>query len=122
VAQEKIFFDMRERHSLCILVSLILFSCRFPQVKGEAPGINVVERGEKFGITLPEDHRKGETWHLVETTSHGVLERHSEMWHESEMAVDYNFRARAPGQATLTFVKRFYRDTLCRTTYIVKIR
>ena len=103
------------------LFTLILSSCRLPEIKDETPAVNGLKTETKFRVNLPEDHRTGYTWHLNDEYNKNLIERLNEVWHGNEKGLDYNFKTHASGQTTLTFVQRKFKDTLDIKMYIVKI-
>ncbi len=64
-------------------LSFLLGSCRYSEIKNEAPAINFVKVNEKFRITLPEDHTKGETWQVKRDENYQAFEDLGSVWHGS---------------------------------------
>ena len=96
-------------------------SCSYKQIKNEAPSINLIKVEEKFRINLPEDHRTGASWQLVDNYNKVAINNLNVVWHGNEKGIDFNFRALSVGEATLSFVKRKYVDTIDSKTFIVRI-
>jgi predicted secreted protein len=103
-------------------LGLVFSSCRFAEVKKEAPEINFLKTGEKFRITLPEDHRKGETWQVKKDESYQAFEDLGSVWHGVEKGLDINLKALSSGQYTLSLVKTTYKDSLELKQFIVNIK
>jgi hypothetical protein len=102
-----------------ITLSLALFSCRYPELKQQAPEVNHVKLGQKFRITLPEDHRKGETWQLKKDEHYRAFEDLGSVWHGVDKGVDFNLKSLLSGQYTLTLHKSYHQDSLEIKQYIV---
>lgn len=102
-------------------LSFLLGSCRYSEIKNEVPAINFVKVNEKFRITLPEDHTKGETWQVKRDENYQAFEDLGSVWHGSEKGLDLNLKSLISGQYTLTIYKRTYQDTLDFKQYIVNI-
>jgi hypothetical protein len=100
---------------------LLLVGCRYAEIKKNWPDINHIAPGEKFRINLPEDHSKGEIWQLKEGYSRGLVESLNAAWHGNKKGVDFNFRALAAGQTTISFQKRLYADTVENRRFVVRI-
>jgi hypothetical protein len=100
-------------------VASLLSSCRFSELKKEAPEVNSIKTGEKFRISLAEDHAKGETWYLKKDENYQAFEDLGSVWHGPEKGIDLNLKALKSGQYTLTAVKICYRDSVELKQYIV---
>lgn len=100
---------------------LLLNACRYTELKLEAPGINTLPLSEKFRITLPEDHSKGETWQFRKDENYQAFEDLGSVWHGAQKGVDFNLKALSPGQYTLEIIKLVYRDSVERKQFIVNI-
>lgn len=121
---QKVFKHLsRYLSGLLILLAIgVLFStCRYSELKNEAPAINFIKINEKFRITLPEDHSKGETWQVKRDENYQAFEDLGAVWHGPEKGLDLNLKPLSSGQYTLTFHKRAYSDTLDFKQYIVNI-
>jgi len=102
-------------------IGSVFASCRFSELKKEAPEINFLKTGVKFRITLPEDHLKGETWHVQRDENYQAFENLGSVWHGPEKGLDINLKTLSSGQYTLSFIKRTYKDTLEFKQFIVNI-
>jgi len=91
------------------------------ELKKEAPEINFLKAGEKFRITLPEDHNKGETWQLKRDENYQAFEDLGTVWHGVEKGVDINLKALSSGQYTLNLIKTSYKNKQDFKQYIVNI-
>jgi predicted secreted protein len=103
-------------------IGLTFCSCRLAELKKEAPEVNFLKTGEKFRITLPEDHSKGETWQLKRDENYQAFEDLGTVWHGAEKGVDINLKALSSGQYTLNLIKTIYKDSLDNKQYIVNIK
>jgi hypothetical protein len=104
---------------LFLTLTIAVWSCRYPELKLQAPELNTIKVGQKFRITLPENHQKGETWQLKKDESYQAFEDLGSVWHGNEKGVDFNLKALYSGQYTLTLVKIQYSDSLILKQYIV---
>jgi hypothetical protein len=100
---------------------LVFCSCQLTELKKEAPGINSVKVGDRFRITLSENHSKGETWQLKRDENCQAFDYLGSVWHGAEKGVDFNLKSLSSGQYTLSFTKRNYQDSLDTKQYIVNI-
>ncbi len=104
-----------------ILLQCLLTGCRYQEVKYAYPQENEVKKGEKFRITLPENHVEKESWSLQPGYDARVVRRLNEVWHGNEKGIDFNFEALSAGTTTLSFTQRKYADTLQTVDYKLKI-
>lgn len=112
----------KKSSAVLFLIVIVSVSCRPREVNIASPGINEVEAGKMFRVTLPEEHTSGYTWQFKsEGLNQSVVEELNAVWHGPVKGIDFNFKALAAGQTTLTFVKRKYTDTLTVNSFIVKI-
>jgi len=104
-----------------LLFGMVLFvsSCRYPELKKLAPEVNSVKMGEKFRITLPEDHKKGETWQIKKDNNYQKFEDLGSVWHGAEKGVDFNLKSLSSGQYTITVIKHTFQDSTDLKQYIV---
>lgn len=109
-------------HWISAVACMLLISCRYSEVKGEFPEINRFKIGEKFRITLPEDHLKGETWQIKKDENYRAFEDLGSVWHGQAKGVDFNLKALSSGQYTLEFSKTVYQERQEMKQYIVNIK
>jgi hypothetical protein len=91
-----------------IACSLFLISCTYQQADKVAPLENVINKGEKFRITLPENHSTGYMWQINNTFNDKVL--------------DFNFTALEKGKATVNFALIKYNDTTEVKQFIINVK
>jgi hypothetical protein len=113
-----IFISMKPLHA-CI--ALLLTACTYQSVEKTLPEINTVRMGEKFRITLPEDHSRKGTWRIMDNFDAHVVDHTSSVWHGNAKGVDFNFKSLSAGLCTLHFVSRHYNDTIAQRAYIVNV-
>ena len=106
---------------ILLLVALAAFSCRYRQLKEPLPAVHEIEAGEKFRITVPENHTNGEWSTLHDNYDPKVVERLNEVWHGDEKGIDFNFRAKELGTSTLTIIRKRFQETLDTVNFSVKI-
>lgn len=105
-----------------ILFTIILTGCSYQEIKNEAPQTNDVTSGEKFRITLPENHTTGYMWQLNNNFDDKVLDYYGSVFHGNEKGVDFNFKTLNKGQTTLNFALIKYRDTSATKQFIVNVK
>jgi len=103
------------------MLVFIFTGCSFPKLEKEAPAVNELKKGTKFRVNLPEDHTTGYTWYLSEGFDSRIIHRLNDVWHGNEKGIDFNLKAVAAGQTTLTFISRKYTDTISYKKFIVGI-
>lgn len=70
------------KNLLTLLFAIILLSsCSYQQVRQEAPTENHFSRGEKFRITLPENHTTGYMWQMNNNFDTKVLDYYGSVFH-----------------------------------------
>lgn len=106
---------------LVILITT-LTGCSYQEIKNEAPTTNDVKSGEKFRITLPENHTTGYMWQLNNNFDNKVLDYYGSVFHGNEKGVDFNFKTLNKGKTTLNFALIKYRDTSATKQFIVDVK
>ena len=111
------------KNLLTLLFSIILLSsCSYQQVRQEAPTENHFIRGEKFRITLPENHTTGYMWQMNNNFDTKVLDYYGSVFHGNEKGVDFNFKTLEKGKTTLNFALIKYRDTSAVKQFIIDVK
>ena len=64
--------------------ALLLISCSYQQADKVAPLENVINKGEKFRITLPENHNTGYMWQINNTFNDKVLDYYGSVFRGNE--------------------------------------
>jgi predicted secreted protein len=116
VHEKKIFV-----HLSAAALAVSLTACRYTELKEPAPMMHSVRTGEKFRITLPENHTKGQSWQLMTGYDSRVIRKLNEVWHGNEKGIDINLVGVSSGSTTLRFLQRQYNDTSAQVEYLVKI-
>ena len=98
-----------------------LISCSYQQANNVAPLENIFKSGEKFRITLPENHTTGYMWLMNNVYDEKVLDYYGSVFHGNEKGVDFNFSALNKGKTTLTFALVKYQDTTEVKQFIIDI-
>ena len=123
MVDSKTIFQHMNCHKITqlIIIGLVLFasSCRYPEIKKLAPEVNSVKKGDKFRVTLPEDHKKGETWQIKKDDNYQKFEDLGSVWHGAEKGVDFNLKSLSSGQYTITVIKYTFQDSTDLKQYIV---
>ncbi len=107
---------------LFILATLILSACNYQQASKEAPQENNIELGEKFRISLPENHTTGYLWQMKSDYNSKVLDYYGSVFRGNEKGVDFNFKTLEKGKATLNFALIKYRDTSEVKQFIIDVK
>ncbi len=102
--------------------SLLLISCSYQQADKVAPLENVINKGEKFRITLPENHSTGYMWQINNTFNDKVLDYYGSVFRGNEKGVDFNFTALEKGKASVNFALIKYNDTTEVKEFIIDVK
>ena len=105
-----------------IASSLFIVACSYQQANKVAPLENSINKGEKFRITLPENHTTGAMWQINNTFNDKVLDYYGSVFRGNEKGVDFNFTALESGKATVNFALIKYRDTLELKQFIIDVK
>ena len=107
---------------ISIIVCLLGVSCSFKQIDKVAPAENTISKGEKFRITLPENHTTGYMWQMNNEYDSNILDYYGSVFHGNEKGVDFNFDAIKKGKTTLNFTLIKYRDTAEVKQFIIEVQ
>ncbi len=102
--------------------ALLLISCSYQQADKVAPLENVINKGEKFRITLPENHSTGYMWQINNTFNDKVLDYYGSVFRGNEKGVDFNFTALEKGKASVNFALIKYNDTTEVKEFIIDVK
>ena len=81
-----------------------------------------MKSGEKFSITLLENHEKNYYWTLKQNTHQAAVSYLGSVFHGDKSGeVDFNFEALQAGKTELTFCLFHYNDSTETKTFIVEI-
>lgn len=108
--------------STLLLIIITLSGCSYEQARKEAPSENQFSRGEKFRITLPENHTTGYMWQLNNNYDTKVLDYYGSVFHGNEKGVDFNFKTLEKGKVTLNFTLIKYHDTTEVKQFIIDVK
>ena len=107
---------------LIFILTLCLISCSYQQADKVAPLKNVITKGEKFRITLPENHTTGYMWQINNTFNDKILDYYGSVFRGNDKGVDFNFTATEKGKAILNFTLIKYRDTADVKQFIIDVK
>ena len=107
---------------LAIISILFATSCSYKQADKVAPLENIIVKGEKFRITLPEDHTTGYMWQMNNEYDSKILDYYGSVFRGNEKGVDFNFTALKKGKTTLNFTLIKYRDTSEVKQFIIDVK
>lgn len=107
---------------IIVACNLFLVSCYYKQLDKEAPAENSITAGEKFRITLPENHTTGYSWQINNSFDNKVLDYYGSVFRGNEKGVDFNFTALEPGKATVNFALINYHDTTEVKQFIINVK
>lgn len=104
-----------------IIPVLALAACSHRQLEFEKGSgqVNKVKKGEKFRISLPEDHGTKYLWTLKKDIPNTRVDYMGSVFHGTY--VDFNFTAVGQGREELELYLYSHRDTSDRKTYIVEV-
>jgi predicted secreted protein len=111
-----------KRYFLFSFSALFFLNCSYRQTDKVAPLINDVSQGEKFRITLPENHKTGYTWQINNTFDSNVLDYYGSVFRGNEKGVDFNFVGLEKGTATVNFALIKYHDTTEVKQFIINVK
>lgn len=107
---------------LITLSSLLLISCSIKQADKVAPLENIIDKGEEFKITLPEDHTTGYSWLINNEFDKKVLDYYGSVFRGNKKGVDFNFVALEKGKTTVNFTLVKYHDTTEVKQFIIDVK
>lgn len=103
-------------------LSLPLINCTYQKADKVSPMVNEIQKGEKFSITLPEDHATGYSWQINNGFDSKILDYYGSVFRGNEKGVDFNFVAFEKGKATVNFALIKYHDTSEVKQFIVDVK
>ena len=109
-------------HLFAFLILFVISGCSYQQATKEAPLENSINVGEKFRISLPENHTTGYMWQINNNYNSKVLDYYGSVFRGNEKGVDFNFRTLEKGKATLNFALIKYRDTSAVKQFIIDVQ
>lgn len=115
---------MKILRKVAVFSLLLLFSCQ-KNTELLPDKENLVEKGERFHVRLPEDHSKVDNgyWYFDSNNSSIIPDGYyGSTFRGNEKGVDFNFVATKQGVYTLYFYKKSHKDTLDLKSFIIKIR
>lgn len=100
---------------------LVLSACSYTEIKHEKGSgiLNKVKKGEKFRISLPEDHKTKYLWTMKKDISTRCVDFMGSVFHGTY--VDFNFTAVGRGSEELTFYLYCAKDTQQVKTFLVDV-
>ena len=112
---------MKFRLIISFLLISLLNACSYTKVEFEKQSgqINKVKKGEKFCISLPEDHSTKYLWTLKKDIPNTRVDYMGSVFHGTY--VDYNFVAVGSGREELTLYLYSPRDTSAIKTFVVEV-
>lgn len=111
------------KHAILIIIcTLFLINCSYHQADKVAPMENKINKGEKFRITLPENHTTGYMWQINNTFNNQILDYYGSVFRGNDKGVDFNFTALKTGKATLNFTLIKYHDTTDVKQFIIDVQ
>ena len=112
---------MKPRLIIFTLAVILLSACGYKKIEFEKQSgqVNKVKAGEKFCISLPEDHNTKYLWAMKKNSSEGKVDYMGSVFHGTY--VDFNFVAVSAGQGELTFYLYCAKDTAQVKTFLVGV-
>lgn len=102
--------------------AMLLISCSYQQLDKVSPLKNWVNIGDKFRITLPENHSTGYMWQINNNFDNGVLDYYGSVFRGNEKGVDFNFCALKKGNTIINFALIKYKDTTEVKQFIIEVK
>ena len=106
---------------LAFLLIVSFYSCSYQKLEFEKQSgkTNSVKAGEKFCVSLPEDHKTKYYWSVNHDYDKKVLSYINSVFHGK--TVEFNFEAPAKGKTEITFFLNSYKDTTQTKTFLLEV-
>ena len=106
---------------LASLLITICTSCSYNQAQFEKQSgkVNKVRSGEKFYVSLPEDHKTKYYWGVNHDYNKNTISYIASVFHGT--TVEFNFEGLKPGKTEITFFMYSYQDTSQTKTYVIEV-
>ena len=104
------------------LLTMLLVSCSYKKVEFEKGSnhVNKVKAGEKFFISLPEDHKTSKYyWGVSHDYDKKAISYIQSIFHGK--TVEFNFEAIAKGKTEINFSLNGYQDVKETKTFVVEV-
>ena len=100
---------------LCSLLFIFFFvGCSYKKIEFDTKsgGTNTVKAGDKFCITLIENHLQNYYWSLRHNSNKKAVDYLGSVYHGDKLGeVDFNFEALQAGEAEFSFILHHYNDS-----------
>jgi predicted secreted protein len=110
---------------LCSLVfALLLCNCSYKKLEFDTKSgkTNTVKAGDKFRISLSENHEQNYYWSLRHNSNKKAADYLGSVFHGDKSGdVDFNFEALEAGEAEFSFNLNHYNDSTSSVTYRVTV-
>ena len=110
---------------LCsFLVSLLACRCSYKKLEFDTKSgkTNTVKAGDKFRISLSENHQQNYYWSLRHNSNKKTVDYLGSVFHGDKSGdVDFNFEALETGEAEFIFNLNHYNDSTSSVTYRVTV-
>jgi len=112
---------MKARPIIFIFLCLSLASCYYKKAEFEKSSgqVNKIKKGEKFRISLPEDHASKYLWALAKDIPTKRVQYNGSVFHGTY--VDFNFEAVGKGREELSLFLYSAKDTLEKKAFVVEV-
>jgi len=112
---------MSPRLIIFAFLCLSLAFCSYKKADFEKSGgqVNKIKKGEKFRISLPEDHATKYLWALEKDIPTKRVQYNGSVFHGTY--VDFNFEAVGKGREELSLFLYSAKDTLERKVFVVEV-
>ena len=97
-----------------LLFSLLLIGCSYKRIEFDSKNgkTNTVKAGDKFRITLTENHLQNYYWSLRHNSNKHAVDYLGSVFHGDKLGeVDFNFEALQAGEAEFSFILHHYNDS-----------
>jgi predicted secreted protein len=110
---------------LCsFIISLLACRCSYKKLEFDSKSgkTNPVKAGDKFRITLSENHEQNYYWSLKQNSNKKSVDYLGSLFHGDKLGeVDFNFEALQVGEAEINFNYYHYNDSTSSVTYRVTV-
>ncbi len=105
---------------VCI-IAVLLLSCSYQKIEFEKQSrkTNTVKKGDKFCVSLPEDHTTLYLWSVNHDYDRKTISYIQSVFHGK--TVEFNFEATNKGKTEITFYLYSFKDTSQVKTFLVEV-
>jgi predicted secreted protein len=110
---------------LCSLIfTLFLFGCSYKKIEFDTKRgkTNTVKAGDKFRISLSENHQQNYYWSLRHNSNKKAVDYLGSVFHGDKSGdVDFNFEALQAGETEISLNLNHYNESMSSVTYRITV-